>query len=45
MTEYNDHSSERQQINKEVMKYAIDHYAVREKVGEYTILSGELKDE
>ena len=45
MTEYNDHSSERQQINKEVMKYVIDHYAVREKVGEYTILSGELKDE
>ena len=45
MSEYNDHSSERQQINKEVMKYVIDHYAVREKVGEYTILSGELKDE
>lgn len=35
--EYRDHSSDRQQINKDVMRYAIEYYELVDRIGEYRI--------
>ena len=37
MSEYKDNSDNRQQINKDVMKYVIDNYCKEKKIGEYQI--------
>lgn len=41
MNEYEDNSSDRQQINKVVMKFVMDNYEIKNKIGEYVILGGE----
>lgn len=35
--EYNDHSNNRQQINKDVMKYVMEHFDLVDKIGDYYI--------
>lgn len=38
--EYQDNSSDRQQINKDVMRYVIHHYHEKQRIGEYIIYTG-----